>query len=287
DWALEMVRLIDSIPAPVIAVVFLYPIKDSTEAHRAAEKERIAKDGQEVSDKLYYTKQVRAAQVPVVAAGCVLAQALRALRSVAPEQTRCSALTPALCRPPQTIGNACGTIGLLHAIANVSDLTGGDVPLGERCIAAAAVLRSTPSPATAPGRPAATVSARRIAPPPPHLRTAPGKWWHSFVSKTKDMSADDKAAALEADEEEEHKKTATDESAAVLETEDVYTHFIAFVQKDGCLYELDGRKDSPINHGASSKDSVLKDSMKVMREFMARDEGEIRFTMLALAPAAE
>ncbi|KAA0155167.1 hypothetical protein FNF29_01918 [Cafeteria roenbergensis] len=197
DWALEM------IPAPVIAVVFLYPIKDSTEAHRAAEKERIAKDGQEVSDKLYYTKQ--------------------------------------------TIGNACGTIGLLHAIANVSDLTGGDVPL------------------------------------------APGKWWHSFVSKTKDMSADDKAAALEADEEleEEHKKTATDESAAVLETEDVYTHFIAFVQKDGCLYELDGRKDSPINHGASSKDSVLKDSMKVMREFMARDEGEIRFTMLALAPAAE
>ena len=87
--------------------------------------------------------------------------------------------------------------------------------------------------------------------------------------------------------EEEHKKTATDESAAVLETEDVYTHFIAFVQKDGCLYELDGRKDSPINHGASSKDSVLKDSMKVMREFMARDEGEIRFTMLALAPAAE
>lgn len=43
----------------MVAVVFLYPIKESTEAHRAAEKDRIAKDGQVVSDKLYYTKQVR------------------------------------------------------------------------------------------------------------------------------------------------------------------------------------------------------------------------------------
>jgi ubiquitin carboxyl-terminal hydrolase L3 len=75
------------IPRPVKAVVFLYPIKEHTELHRAEEAERIRSKGQVVDPALYYTKQ--------------------------------------------TIGNACGTIGLLHAIANVSTLTGGDVPLGE------------------------------------------------------------------------------------------------------------------------------------------------------------
>jgi ubiquitin carboxyl-terminal hydrolase L3 len=84
--------------------------------------------------------------------------------------------------------------------------------------------------------------------------------------------------------EVEHQKTATDESAAVLETEDVYTHFIALVEKGGHLYELDGRKDSPVNHGATSPATLLEDSMAVMRQFMDRDPGEIRFTMLALAP---
>lgn len=29
----------------------------------------------------------------------------------------------------------------------------------------------------------------------------------------------------------------------------VDTHFIAFVEKEGFLYELDGRKKEPINHG--------------------------------------
>jgi ubiquitin carboxyl-terminal hydrolase L3 len=79
DWALDMV------PRPVGAVVFLYPIKESTEAFRKEEADRIAAEGQIVSDKLFYTKQ--------------------------------------------TVGNACGTIGLLHAVANLSEETGGPVPL--------------------------------------------------------------------------------------------------------------------------------------------------------------
>jgi len=46
------------IPKPVIAVVFLYPIKDTTEAFREEEAKRIATAGQEVSPKVFYTKQV-------------------------------------------------------------------------------------------------------------------------------------------------------------------------------------------------------------------------------------
>ena len=30
----------------------------------------------------------------------------------------------------QTVGNACGTVGLIHAVANCGDVLGGDVPLG-------------------------------------------------------------------------------------------------------------------------------------------------------------
>ena len=31
----------------------------------------------------------------------------------------------------QTVGNACGTVGLIHAVANCCDALSGDVPIGE------------------------------------------------------------------------------------------------------------------------------------------------------------
>ena len=52
---------------------------------------------------------------------------------------------------------------------------------------------------------------------------------------------------------------------------------------DGCLYELDGRKSFPINHGPSSSDTLLEDACKVVRKFMERDPDEVRFTIVALA----
>jgi ubiquitin carboxyl-terminal hydrolase L3 len=39
---------------------------------------------------------------------------------------------------------------------------------------------------------------------------------------------------------------------------DVDLHYIAFVHKDGDLYELDGAKPFPLNHGASSPDCLLE-----------------------------
>lgn len=65
-------------------------------------------------------------------------------------------------------------------------------------------------------------------------------------------------------------------------------HFICFVHKDGKLYELDGRKDGPVEHGASSAEGLLPDAARVIREkYMSVDPTEHRFTIMALSAATE
>jgi ubiquitin carboxyl-terminal hydrolase L3 len=60
-------------------------------------------------------------------------------------------------------------------------------------------------------------------------------------------------------------------------------HFVALVHQDNCIYELDGRKDFPINHGPTTPATFLHDASKVCQEFMNRDPDEIHFTIIALA----
>lgn len=36
------------------------------------------------------------------------------------------------------------------------------------------------------------------------------------------------------------------------------------------LYELDGRKKFPINHGTSSPDTILRDTVSVVKQFISR-----------------
>lgn len=78
-------------------------------------------------------------------------------------------------------------------------------------------------------------------------------------------------------------------------------HFIAFVEVDGCLYELDGRKESPVNHGPTSRETLLQvqsaassppvshtsgtqDACRIVKQFMARDPNNLNFNLMALAP---
>ncbi|XP_065828922.1 ubiquitin carboxyl-terminal hydrolase isozyme L3-like isoform X2 [Oscarella lobularis] len=141
----------------------------------------------------------------------------------------------------QNIGNACGTIGVLHAIANNQDVLDFDDG---------------------------------------YLKT--------FLAKTKDMSAEKRAEYLETDESisDAHEASAQEgQTAAPQRDESVDLHFIAFVHKDGHIYELDGTKSFPINHGKSSSETFLKDAAKVCQSFMERDPGEMRFTIMALAKA--
>lgn len=138
----------------------------------------------------------------------------------------------------QFVGNACGTVALMHAIANNSskiDLADGA------------------------------------------LKT--------FLEKTKDMDPEARGHALEEDDSISavHEECATEGQTEAPDREKkLDTHFIALVNVDGHIYELDGRKKFPINHGATSEDSFLQDGAKVLKGFMDRDSTETRFAVVAL-----
>ncbi|CAM6096381.1 unnamed protein product [Calypogeia fissa] len=140
----------------------------------------------------------------------------------------------------QTVGNACGTIGILHAVGN----NVSQIDLGE------------------------------------------GSFLKKFFKATSTMNPDDRAVYLENATELEgaHSTAASAGDTAPPDlSASVDLHFICFVCVDGGLYELDGRKSEPIYHGPSKKDSLLKDAVTVIQEFIARNPQSHNFNVIALA----
>jgi len=139
----------------------------------------------------------------------------------------------------QFLRNTCGTVALIHAVANnVDKITLGDGSLKQ------------------------------------------------FLEESKDLSPDERGELLQKNEEviTAHQTLSQEGQSEVPEaSEPSNFHFAAFVCKDGQLYELDGRKSFPINHGPTSPDTLLQDGAEVIREYMLRDPDDIRFTVVALA----
>jgi len=142
----------------------------------------------------------------------------------------------------QTIGNACGTIGVLHSLANNQEKLG----------------------------------------------LSPESSLYKFLEKTKNLDAFQRAKELVVTKDiaEAHTESANQGQTKTPELNaDINLHFVAFVERDGHLYQLDGRKPFPINHGKTSANSLLEDSCKIIGEFMKRDPTEVNFSMMALVPA--
>lgn len=146
----------------------------------------------------------------------------------------------------QFISNACGTIGLIHIAAN----------LRENEILQCAV------PLTG--------------------------FFHRFLSLTDPLSSHDRGQELVSNPELfAEVKAAHSRAAAQGQTsarDRVNTHFAAFVGKHGCVYELDGRKDGPINHGpyASPETFALTALQTIQREFLDQDPGQVEFAILGV-----
>ena len=106
-----------------------------------------------------------------------------------------------------------------------------------------------------------------------------------FVEATKTLSAEERAVRLEADDDicGAHDEAAREGQTRAPDREDqVDYHFVCFVQVEGGLYELDGRKSGPILKGKCSPDTFLTDAAAACKEYMTRDPENINFTIVAL-----
>lgn len=115
-----------------------------------------------------------------------------------------------------------------------------------------------------------------------------GSTLKQFLDATKDMSPEDRGNELikSSNVADAHNNIALEGQTQVpSEDEKVIHHFVAFIHKDGELYELDGRKAFPINHGPTSPETLVEDAAKVMSEIMAKDPDEVRMTVCALTAA--
>lgn len=111
-----------------------------------------------------------------------------------------------------------------------------------------------------------------------------GSYLDRFIAETSKLSPDERGKYFEEDDnlKEEHKKAAKEGQSK--QEEMPTAHFVCFIQFNGHLYELDGVKFAPINHGECSEDEFLSKAFKVIKEFTERDPDQIKFTALALAP---
>ncbi|PQE06713.1 Ubiquitin carboxyl-terminal hydrolase isozyme L3 protein [Rutstroemia sp. NJR-2017a BBW] len=148
----------------------------------------------------------------------------------------------------QTIRNACGLIGLLHAVSN-----GG---------------------------------ARGLVEPNTSLSTL----LHDAIPLSPLERADllYNSSALEA----AHQQAASQgETAAPNAEDDVDLHFVCFVKDaQNRLWEMDGRRKGPVELGQlGEEDDVLcqKALDWGVRRFIEREGGELRFSLIALAPSLD
>eukprot|EP00475_Leptophrys_vorax_P040059 TRINITY_DN736_c0_g1_i1.p1 TRINITY_DN736_c0_g1~~TRINITY_DN736_c0_g1_i1.p1 ORF type:complete len:236 (+),score=88.03 TRINITY_DN736_c0_g1_i1:38-745(+) len=143
----------------------------------------------------------------------------------------------------QTVGNACGTVGIIHTILNLRQFFHFDED----------------------------------------------KFFHKFYNATKDMTPMERAKALEenTDIEVAHEAAAASgDSKQPASLDEVNLHFFSLVNVGNTIYELDGRKSFPINHGPTSPETFVSDAVAVVRKFMERDPTNLNFSMCALAPSS-
>ncbi len=142
----------------------------------------------------------------------------------------------------QTIGNACGTIGIIHAIINNKD----------------------------------------------RLQFDQEGFFDQFTSQSASCDPAQRAQLLERDDKVEvaHSESAQQGSGVDNINLDTNLHFVCFVHRDGHLYELDGRRPHPVNHGVSSQDTVLQDTARVVKQYMELSKSDaLNWSLVALTRA--
>eukprot|EP00808_Paulinella_micropora_P011117 g75620.t1 len=150
------------------------------------------------------------------------------------------------------IGNACGTIATIHAVTNASGYftpTGAIAKFQKQCAG-----------------------------------KTPSEIGYALLKATDIQEVSESAASSEEAQTATPERTDAEAQTATPErTDAVDAHFIAFVHCEGSLYEMDGRKDFPINHGKSSKATFLKDAAAVIQKKFFDVSPQSNFSLIALS----
>ncbi|XP_076243178.1 ubiquitin carboxyl-terminal hydrolase [Calliopsis andreniformis] len=208
EWCIVDIYSLDSdllalIPKPVLAVIVLYPLR----------KEEVQEDSENKKD------DDKSILVPADN-----------------QQTGCT--DPAVYHMKQYIHNACGTIALIHSVANNLE----------------------------------TINLQEG-----FLKT--------FLDDSKNLPFMERGELLmnSYDISVTHKELAQEgQTQAPSEETPVYHHFVALIHKNGFLYELDGRKSAPINHGSTSPETFLNDAARLCKKYVERNPYDLDFTVVAL-----
>ncbi|KAL0687530.1 hypothetical protein Bca4012_087207 [Brassica carinata] len=201
-------ELLEMVPKPVLAVLFLYPI--TKKVH---------------SDKVYFMKQ--------------------------------------------TVGNACGTIGLLHAIGNITS----EIKLSEGSFLDK-FFKSTAN--------MTPMERARFLENDSQIEDA-----HSVAVTAGETPATDDAdthficlACVDGNKFSHQPKKYQNTESFKHTSISVLNHIVYYA---GEIYELDGRKAGPISHGASSPATLLKDATKVMKRFIEKNPDTLNFNVIAIS----
>ncbi|CAI2728449.1 unnamed protein product [Schistosoma spindalis] len=139
----------------------------------------------------------------------------------------------------QTVGNACGTIAILHAIVNNKQ----------------------------------------------HLSIKDGSFLSSVLKEFENKTPDERGVIVESQKEISalHEKSALEGQTEAPNAESkTNLHFVCFVEHDGSLYELDGRKNAPILHGSITSAGFLRDACNVVKKFITCLPGSVEFSLMGL-----
>jgi len=106
-----------------------------------------------------------------------------------------------------------------------------------------------------------------------------------YFKDTKPLTAEDRGTFLETCEpvatlHKTHAETGNSTETPALEDEAEH-HFIAFINHNGSLWELDGRKQRPIRIGPTNNDNFLKDAAKECSAYMTADKENMKFSVMA------
>nr|AEV41001.1 putative ubiquitin carboxyl-terminal hydrolase family1 [Oryza minuta] len=141
----------------------------------------------------------------------------------------------------ESLGNACGTIALLHAVGNAYS----------------------------------------------EISLCKNSCLDMFVKSTSGMTSYERAVFLEKDDDMARAHLLAASAGDTKLLNDVEEHYICFVECDGTLYELDGMKPGPINHGSSSAKSLLQDAVNIIKATMHNIPNSVNFNVIVLSRKAK